>query len=146
MPPPLYHYRAQVAADRGVIDGDTLSVTVDPGFHMTKRIRLRLTAVDTAEVPPELHLPNITTAELSADRHRQYADGIEQMRFARAWVAAAREEADTDWPFHVHTTNSTGSFNRWLGRIRRIDTGESLSDALYEAFGESVLADYHDRV
>ncbi len=43
----MYQYRATVER---IIDGDTLDVTVDLGFFLTSRMRVRLRGVDTPEV------------------------------------------------------------------------------------------------
>ena len=42
-----YIYRAKVEK---VVDGDTIEVTIDIGFHLTTRRRLRLLRVNTAEI------------------------------------------------------------------------------------------------
>ena len=42
----LYHYRARLIR---VVDGDTIDVDLDLGFHLRARHRLRLLGVDTPE-------------------------------------------------------------------------------------------------
>lgn len=141
MPAPFYHYRARVDGGvDGVIDGDTLDLTADLGFHTTRDIRLRLSGVDTGEIPSELHFLTIDIDDLSDERREAHAAGIAHMEFTQGWVRDALD-AEFDWPFHLHTTNSHGSFNRWLGRLHRRDTNESLSVALYEMFGDDVRYD-----
>lgn len=43
----MYQYKAAVER---VIDGDTIDVTVDLGFFLTSRMRVRLRGVDTPEI------------------------------------------------------------------------------------------------
>ena len=43
----LYHYKA---TDIEVVDGDTLEATVHLGFHLTKRIRVRIEGIDAPEL------------------------------------------------------------------------------------------------
>ena len=47
----MYDYQATLMR---VVDGDTIDVLVDLGFHMSVEMRLRLAGIDT----PELHSPD----------------------------------------------------------------------------------------
>ncbi len=104
----LWHYQARVVR---VIDGDTLLVELDTGFHSTRWERLRLLGVDCPEI-------------VGTDRQA----GMDARNFVRAWVAS-----DTDtWPYLV-VTSKTDSFGRYLATITRKADGVSLADALIAA-------------
>lgn len=105
-----YVYRAKV--DR-VIDGDTLAVTLDMGLHCFHTEALRLVGVDTAEV-------------VGASK----PEGLRAKAFVEGWVYAA--SAAGGWPFRVETHKGQ-TFGRYLADVVRVDTGESLADAIRAA-------------
>ncbi len=110
----LWNYQARVVR---VVDGDTLLVELDTGFHSTRWEKLRLLGIDCPEV-------------VGGDKQA----GLDAANFVRAWVAS-----DTDtWPYLVHTVK-TDSFGRYLATITRKADGVSLADALLEA-GHAVKA------
>ena len=70
---PSYVYRAWITE---VIDGDTFEAMVDPGFHLTIKLRLRLARVNT----PELHAKDaaVRTKAVEASQFvRDHIDGAE---------------------------------------------------------------------
>lgn len=84
--PEVYTYRATVVR---VIDGDTLVVNLDLGFHLTYRAHLRLAGVSA----PELHEPE-----------------------GPSWKAAL-EQAVLAAPRVVVRTTGRASFERWVAEV-----------------------------
>jgi len=111
----MYDYRAQV---KNIVDGDTLDVCVDLGFHMRRDIRLRLKGIDTAE-----------TYGVDKDS-KEYKQGAEQTEYVKQWCAV---DTDTEWPFIVRTEKK-GSFGRYLATVTRQADGRELTDALKSEF------------
>lgn len=72
----MYEYRAKII---NVVDGDTIDVDIDLGFHITVRQRCRLAGINT----PELRDPDPTVR----------AKGVEAKRFVEAWVAKHQNAA-----------------------------------------------------
>lgn len=125
-----------------VIDGDTIELAVDMGFHTVRRERLRLNRVDTAELPPELHLPSTDRSDLSEERREEYSDALDHLDFVEAWILEAVERHDP--PLLVKTHQKRGSFGRYLADVHRATPDGTdvealpLNDALLEEFGNSV--------
>lgn len=94
-------YRYAVVEVRKVVDGDTVDLVLDLGFHMTAALRFRILGVDT----PERGQPGFHEA----------AD------FVREWLAESSGL--------VAHTRKADSFGRWLADIVR-DDGSTLSQAL----------------
>jgi len=125
-------YRARLEPE-GVVDGDTIDVTVDLGFRLTRTIRLRLTDVDTAEI-------------YGVERDsREYARGITHKNFVEGWLTEADRRVDGEWPLLVNThEDSTGKFGRYTAEvIRQTERGAwafdaTLNDTLLEKFGDEV--------
>jgi micrococcal nuclease len=120
MTPEPFTYRARVER---VVDGDTLIMQIDLGFHMTAKVSVRLLGVDT----PELRG--------GTDESKQRARNAKA--FTDVWCneavglpAPADEWAE--WPFRV-TTSKGDSFGRWLGRVYAVRTGDELSAALVDS-------------
>jgi len=125
----MYEYPAQLVE---VIDGDTVDVTVDLGFHIHRTIRLRLAGVDTAEI----YGVEQTSAE--------YESGMEHTSFVRQWFQrpemtdGGQESADTaciddEWPFIVRTEKK-GKYGRYIATIERKTDGSELTDELITEF------------
>ncbi len=108
----LWHYRARVIR---VIDGDSLLMELDTGFHTTRWESVRVLGVDAPEM-------------VGASR----AAGLEARAFVQAWT----DEPGT-WPFLVRTTK-TDSFGRYLADVVRIRDGANLAQALLES-GHAVV-------
>lgn len=107
-----YTYRATV---QRVVDGDTVVCVLDVGFHTYHIEHLRLRAVNA----PELFSGNNREA------------GAAARDFVRDWVQSA--DVRGEWPFVVTTYKSRESFGRYIADVVRVDTGESLADALVAA-------------
>jgi micrococcal nuclease len=99
-----YKFRGTVAR---VVDGDTLDVNLDLGFHINHRIRVRLLGVDTPEVFG--------------------ANACEEGKEASLYVKAL---CPTESTIFV-ATYKTGKYGRWLARIT-LPNGQVLNDLLIE--------------
>ncbi len=87
---PEYTYRCELMR---VVDGDTMDLLVDLGFHIKVKIRVRLQYFDAPE-------PRGDTRE----------EGLHYSEKAWSWFE------DSRGPFFV-TTTKAGKFGRWLARI-----------------------------
>lgn len=91
----MYEYRARLSR---VIDGDTVDLQVDLGFHMKADLRFRVLGINT----PELR-----------------GGTVDSRMVAQAAKARVRELLTCDgldWPLQIKTTKSD-SFGRWLAEI-----------------------------
>lgn len=95
-----YQYRATVVR---WIDGDTVELVVDLGFHLTYRDHFRLEGVDT----PERGKPG-------------YADA---KAFTTAWATPGTEV--------LATTSKGDKYGRWL-TLLKTDVGPSINSLLLE--------------
>lgn len=97
-----------------VVDGDTVDVELDIGFHTRRIERLRLLGVNT----PELHAtdPQVRTAAAAAKL------------FTVQWMHAHISPA-AEWSFRVQT-EKTDAFGRYLATVWAIDDGSCLNDEL----------------
>lgn len=92
-----------------VIDGDTIDVEIDAGFHSIRTERLRIYGVNC----PELHGPT-RDAGLAAKRYtQQWLDNV---------------PAST-WPLTIQTFKSD-VFGRYLALVWATDPGNELGQAL----------------
>jgi len=125
----MYEYPARLVE---VIDGDTIDVTVDLGFHIHRTVRLRLAGVDTDEI----YGVEQTSAE--------YDRGMEHAAFVRQWFQQPVEtgcsqdepntaDADGGWPFIVRTKKK-GKYGRYIATVERRADGSELTDELATAF------------
>jgi len=120
MIPEPFNYRADVER---VIDGDTLVMKIDLGFHMTAKVSVRLLGVDTPE------LRGGTSESKSRARIAK--------SFVSTWVETSiglpkPSDEWAEWPFVV-TTSKGDSFGRWLGRVYAVRTGEDLTQEILGA-------------
>lgn len=99
--PAPFWYRAQPSPRSrhrlGVIDGDTLDLTLDLGFRLTLELRVRLLDVDTPEI------------------RKDTGEGKLFKELSMAWVSEAIEFGG-DWPLLV-CTSKADSFGRWLATV-----------------------------
>jgi len=100
---PIYTYRAVVSR---VIDGDTVEVVIDLGFHITSTLRVRVLGIDA----PELFSGDGRDAGLKAKN-----DTI-------AWCDNVDYEV-------IITTSKADGFGRWLAEITDTDNN-SLTEHL----------------
>jgi len=92
-----------------VIDGDTIEVEIDLGFHMKMIERVRLLYVNA---------PEKKGATLAA--------GLKAKNFVSSWIG-------TDNPLCVIRTEKDDAFGRWLAEIWIVGIKQSLNDALIES-------------
>lgn len=109
MPTTLWTYHARLER---VIDGDTLDVTIDAGFHGYRRERLRLAGVNTPEV-----------------RGATRVAGAAATAFVKHWCSDA---GGGDWPLVIRTEKSD-VFGRYLATVWRREDLRCLNDDLIEA-------------
>jgi micrococcal nuclease len=117
----MYEYQASPGT---VVDGDTIEVTVDLGFRIHRKIRLRLTGVDTHEIHGVDH------------DSEEYRRGKAQKEFVEEWLDDSTDE-NLEWPLFVRT-EKTGKYGRYLAEIERKFDGAVLNDALVDEFGDVV--------
>ncbi|AYM00284.1 YncB-like endonuclease [Halobacterium phage phiH] len=110
----MYEYKAHCV---DVVDGDTIDVVVDLGFHIQREIRLRLQGVDTHE-----------TYGVSHDSE-EYRQGKRETELVEEWLG----EADGDWPILIRTEKK-GKYGRYLAEIERRSDGAVLNEVLLEEF------------
>ncbi len=108
-------YRARILR---VIDGDTMEVLIDVGFHGTQTEQLRLLGVNA----PETRGP---------ERPR----GLEATAWVTRWVEAHRGHGD--WPFLIQTERDD-AFGRYLAVVWAWDEALSLNAQLVAA-GQAVI-------
>jgi len=110
--PSLFFYKAKpMSTSRhslGVIDGDTLDLTVDLGFRLYTDVRVRLADVDTPEI------------------RKDTGEGKYFKDLCHHWVASRLHRGP--WPFVIETTKAD-SFGRWIARVLDLD-GSGLSEYL----------------
>ena len=134
LPPdaPVWHFPAwpdPTRHDLGVVDGDTLDVTVDLGFQTRRNVRLRLYGVDTAEIYGV------------DDTSDEYERGMTHARFVADWLDDARDaNPNAPWPLRVYTLRVAGKYGRYVADVLD-DDGDSLVGALYAEFGDDVRSE-----
>lgn len=103
-------YRARCTK---VVDGDTIDVVVDLGFHLTATMRLRLWGVNT----PEMHAKDLD------DRVRA--------RAASQYVSdRLRPGESEEWTLQIVTLKDPDAFGRWLAKVYYADSQVSLNEQL----------------
>lgn len=116
----MYEYQAKLVE---VVDGDTQDVVVDLGFHLQRQIRLRLLGVDTHE-----------TFGVDHDSE-EYRRGKRESEFVAAWLEAAAEAYDGEWPLLIRTAKK-GKYGRYLATIERRVDGAVLNETLRQEFDD----------
>lgn len=99
----LYHYKAKVVS---VYDGDTITVDIDLGFHLTTREKLRIIAEDMYFDTPEIRRSSKVN-----DIHKQH--GLEATVRAKELLPVAQDI--------IIKTIKGDSFGRWLAEIWLMD-------------------------
>lgn len=110
-----YTYSARVL---DIVDGDTIDVTVDLGFKITRDVRLRLLGIDTAE---------IFGVE---DTSETYERGMKHKEFVADWLDGS---FDSKYPLLIGT-HKQGKFGRYLATVWRPDKKASLNAAVRSEF------------
>lgn len=116
----------------GVVDGDTYEMFVYQGFETYSRVKVRPYHLDTGEV--------FGVRKGS----EEYERGLLHREFIVDWMrekmgsTMTPYENDT-WPLRIRTYHTPAGWGRWMADVYH-ESGESLSKALYEEFGDEVLS------
>lgn len=90
-----------------VVDGDTVDLIVDMGWNMSRKVRFRLTGVNT----PEMNSSD-PDERLAAWEAKQFV-----AETLSGWEMQSERTPDLEeWPLWVYSTK-TGKYGRWLGHI-----------------------------
>ena len=108
-------YNFRVVKINRVVDGDTIDVTIDLGFDLYKKERVRVAGVDT----PEKRTRNLEEKALGVD--------------ATAWLKAKLEETikgDEELTVRTELKGGVGKYGRLLGWLYVGDTNISLNEQM----------------
>ncbi len=107
----LYNYRASVLR---VVDGDTVDVLVDQGFHSFRRLRLRLQWIDAPEKRGEQKSRGTAAAEHLEELIEQYA--VTRDACGRPVIYVTTEK------------DRQGKYGRWLATLYGVNQRGDLID------------------
>jgi len=93
----MYEYACKLVK---IVDGDTMDLDVNLGFHVTHRIRVRLSDIDTPEVTGWQRDCGLAATEAALE----WFQGSDELLYV--------------------ATQKTGKYGRWLARIFRYHNGE----------------------
>jgi len=111
-PFPTNSFRAQAIK---VVDGDTVDLFVDTGFHGYHLLRVRVLAIDTAE----LHDKDEDQRSLARQAKKVVQELLE--------CEEPTTQVDLNrWPLRIETRKAD-SFGRWLARITLVRDGEEIN-------------------
>jgi len=108
-------YNFRVVKINRVVDGDTIDVTIDLGFDLYKKERVRVAGVDT----PEKRTKNLEEKALGID--------------ATAWLKAKLEETikgDEELTVRTELKGGVGKYGRLLGWLYVGDSDISLNEQM----------------
>ena len=108
-------YNFRVIEINKVLDGDTIDVTIDLGFDLYKKERVRIAGVDT----PEKRTRNLEEKELGIDATNWLKDKLE--------VAVA---GDDDLVIRTELDGGVGKYGRLLGWLYIGDSNLSLNEQM----------------
>lgn len=114
-----YVYDAHV---ENVVDGDTVDLRLDLGFHTNVELRFRLKGVDTHE-----------TYGVSKESE-EFKRGKEETEWVTNWLTEA-ELGQGRWPLRVKTYGM-GKYGRWMAEIQRKADGQVLNDEILNQFDD----------
>ena len=110
-------YNFRVVEINRVLDGDTIDVTIDLGFDLFKKERVRVAGVDT----PEKRTRDLEEKELGID--------------ATEWLKAKLEGAlagDDDLVIRTELVGGVGKYGRLLGWLYLGDASVSLNEQMID--------------
>ena len=110
-------YNFRVIKINRVVDGDTIDVTIDLGFDLHKKERVRVAGVDT----PEKRTRNLEEKALGVD--------------ATAWLKSKLEETikgDEELIVRTELKGGVGKYGRLLGWLYIGDSNISLNELMIE--------------
>lgn len=114
----MAYWRFPARCER-VVDGDTLDLTMDMGFRVTREVRVRLAGLDTAEI-------------YGPSSDEEFEKGQEHKQFVENWVA---QRGLGEWPLEARTEKATGKYGRYIAIVEGPD-GDVLNMDLVEAYPE----------
>lgn len=108
----MYTYKAKVEK---VVDGDTLDLLVDLGFHIHHNIRVRLLGVDCPETRKASEF--------------EKSKGLLAKEYTKSYVDECMEK----YGYILVATQSTDKYGRWLSELRSPEEGKlSLTESLVQ--------------
>ena len=110
-------YNFRVTKINRVIDGDTIDVTLDLGFSLTKKERVRIAGVDT----PEKRTRNLEEKELGIDATNWLKDKIKNTL-----------TGDDELTIRTELVGGVGKYGRLLGWLYVGDDVLSLNEQMIE--------------
>ena len=110
-----YNFRV-IKIDK-VLDGDTIDVTIDLGFDLYKKERVRIAGVDT----PEKRTRNLEEKELGIDATNWLKDKLK-----------AGIDGDDDLTIRTELVGGVGKYGRLLGWLYIGDAEVSLNEQMIE--------------
>ena len=108
-------YNFRVVKINKVVDGDTIDVTLDLGFSLTKKERVRIAAVDT----PEKRTRNLEEKELGIDATNWLKDKIKDTL-----------AGDNELTIRTELVGGVGKYGRLLGWLYVGDDVTSLNEQM----------------
>jgi len=108
-------YNFRVTKINRVIDGDTIDVTLDLGFSLTKKERVRIAGVDT----PEKRTRNLEEKELGIDATNWLKDKIKNTL-----------TGDDELTIRTELVGGVGKYGRLLGWLYVGDDDYSLNEQM----------------
>ena len=108
-------YNFRVTKINRVIDGDTIDVTLDLGFSLTKKERVRIAGVDT----PEKRTRNLEEKELGIDATNWLKDKIKNTL-----------TGDNELTIRTELVGGVGKYGRLLGWLYVGDDDYSLNEQM----------------
>ena len=108
-------YNFRVVEINRVVDGDTIDVTIDLGFDLFKKERVRVAGVDT----PEKRTRDLEEKEL----------GIEATNWLKEKLDGAIS-GDDDLVIRTELVGGVGKYGRFLGWLYVGDSGTSLNEQM----------------
>ena len=108
-------YNFRVIEINRVVDGDTIDVTIDLGFDLYKKERVRIAGVDT----PEKRTRNLEEKELGIDATNWLKDKLE-----------GAIAGDCDLIIRTELVGGVGKYGRLLGWLYIGDSEQSLNEQM----------------
>ena len=108
-------YNFRVVKINRVVDGDTIDVTLDLGFSLTKKERVRIAGVDT----PEKRTRNLEEKELGIDATNWLKDKIKDTL-----------TGDNELTIRTELVGGVGKYGRLLGWLYVGDDDYSLNEQM----------------
>ena len=108
-------YNFRVTKINRVVDGDTIDVTLDLGFSLTKKERVRIAGVDT----PEKRTRNLEEKELGIDATNWLKDKIKDTL-----------AGDNELTIRTELVGGVGKYGRLLGWLYVGDDDYSLNEQM----------------